>query len=40
MKDKTAVIWDLNTKRYVHSLRGHESGVQHIAINHTTVKIL
>ncbi|RCI07112.1 hypothetical protein CU098_000831 [Rhizopus stolonifer] len=39
-EDKTAIIWDLSTKKYIQSLRGHENKVEHISINDTTGDIL
>ncbi|CAG8523942.1 7035_t:CDS:10, partial [Paraglomus brasilianum] len=34
--DKSCIIWDLNRMKYVRQLKGHETGVQYIAINDTT----
>ncbi|KAG1474371.1 hypothetical protein G6F56_000395 [Rhizopus delemar] len=39
-EDKTAIIWDLRTKKYVQSLRGHEAKVNHISINDITGDIV
>lgn len=38
--DKTAIIWDVNRKKYIQSLTGHENGVQKICINDTTGDII
>lgn len=35
-KDRTAIVWDLNRGTYVRSLRGHDSGVQLVAIDEKT----
>ncbi|EPQ31444.1 uncharacterized protein PFL1_00779 [Pseudozyma flocculosa PF-1] len=32
-QDRTAIVWDLNRGSYVRTLRGHDVGVQHVAID-------
>ncbi|KAG1351442.1 hypothetical protein G6F62_002976 [Rhizopus arrhizus] len=39
-EDKTAIIWDLSTKKYIQSLRGHENKVEHISVNDNSGDIM
>lgn len=36
-QDKTVIIWDLNRREYVRNLTGHETAVDIVRVNDTTV---
>lgn len=40
MQDHVAIIWDLNKRKYVRTLRGHDSPVTVVAINDNTVSFV